>query len=84
MSQGIGAVFDVVATPVVSGGIGIGIDHFLGSSPLAFIIFAFLGVCAGFWNLYRASEEKGVPLHSKRLRAPQKTAKKAPNPDSRP
>lgn len=81
MSQGIQAVFDVVATPIVCGGIGIGIDHFLDSSPFAFIIFAFLGLCAGFWNLYQASQENGDPIHSKRLRNAQKRVKRAPNSD---
>ena len=81
MSQGVQAVFDVVATPIVCGGIGIGIDHFLDSSPFFFIILAFLGVCAGFWNLYQASQEDGDPIHSKRLRGTKKRVKRATNSD---
>ena len=52
-NNGIRAVTDLVVTPVVCGGIGMGLDHWFKTGPVFFIIMAALGVITGFWNLAR-------------------------------
>lgn len=44
---------DLVASVVVGCLIGLGIDYLFNSKPIFFLIFLFLGIAAGFWNMYR-------------------------------
>ena len=44
---------EFVASVVVGAVIGWAIDHWLGSSPVALILFIGLGTAAGFWSVYR-------------------------------
>lgn len=52
----LGKAYELIATPIVAGGIGAGIDHLFGTSPAFFIILAVLGVLAGFWAIYKAEQ----------------------------
>jgi len=47
--------FDIVAAVVVGAGIGWFLDHWLGTTPLLFIVFFFLGAAAGFFNVIRTA-----------------------------
>ncbi|HNQ91794.1 MAG TPA: AtpZ/AtpI family protein [Alphaproteobacteria bacterium] len=53
----LGKAYELIATPIVAGGIGAGIDHLFGTSPAFFIILAVLGVLAGFWAIYKAEQK---------------------------
>ena len=68
---------DIIGTPIVCGAIGMGIDEWFSTAPLFFLIMAFLGVCAGFWNLYRAQMGVGAEVGFKRLRSVEKKGKRA-------
>lgn len=74
-SKGIRAVADLVGTPIVCGGIGIGLDRWWDTSPFAFIILAFLGLLAGFWSLYKMSTGNGSEVGFKRLQSQKKEGK---------
>lgn len=78
----LGRAYELIATPIVAGAIGAGIDHVFSTGPLFFITLAFLGVCAGFWNIYKSSQNIITPIDSKRLQDDQKTGKRAANFDS--
>jgi ATP synthase protein I len=45
---------ELVVAIVVATGIGWAIDHWLGTRPWAMIVFFFLGVAAGMFNVWRA------------------------------
>jgi ATP synthase protein I len=47
--------FDIVAAVVVGAGIGWFLDRWLGTTPLLFIVFFFLGAAAGFFNVIRTA-----------------------------
>ena len=48
--------FDIVGAVVVGAGIGWFLDHWLGTTPLLFIVFFFLGAAAGFFNVIRTAK----------------------------
>jgi F0F1-type ATP synthase assembly protein I len=68
---------DIIGTPIVCGAIGMGIDEWFSTAPFWFLIMAFLGVSAGFWNLYRAQIGADSAVGFKRLRSAEKQGKKA-------
>lgn len=70
--QGLGAAYELIMTPIVCGGIGAGLDQLFSTRPAFFISLAFLGVCAGFWRLYRVSNNIQTPLDLKRLQDEEK------------
>ena len=43
----------LVSGPAVGFAIGYGLDHWLGTSPWCKLIFLFIGIAAGFLNVYR-------------------------------
>lgn len=53
VSLGFRVMSEFVASVAVGAVIGWAIDHWLGSSPAALIVFIGLGTAAGFWNIYR-------------------------------
>ncbi len=63
---------DIIGTPIVCGAIGMGVDEWFSTAPLFFLIMAFLGVFAGFWNLYRAQIGADSAVGFKRLRSQKK------------
>ncbi len=75
----LGRAYELIATPIVCGGIGIGIDYLADTRPVFFIGLAFLGVLAGFWAIYKSSQNIATPLDSKRLQDSQKKAKQSAN-----
>lgn len=70
--QGLGAAYELIMTPLVCGGIGAGIDHLFSTGHVFFLTLAVLGVCAGFWRVYRVSQNIQTPLDLKRLQPDQK------------
>lgn len=75
--MGIRAVTDIIATPIVCGAIGIGVDQWFDTSPIFFILLAFLGLCAGFWNLSRMMSGNDSSVGFKRLQNKAKEGNKA-------
>lgn len=53
MSQGLRVLSEFVAGVIAGCLIGWLLDYWLGSSPVALIVFLFLGTATGFWNVYR-------------------------------
>jgi ATP synthase protein I len=53
MGMGFRVVSELVAGVLVGGGMGWAIDRLLGTSPFALLIMLFVGMGAGFWNVYR-------------------------------
>jgi len=56
---------ELVVAIVVGGGVGWYLDVWLGTRPWLFIIFFFLGVAAGFRNVYKAAQMMGNQGSSK-------------------
>ncbi len=62
VNLGFRVMTEFVASVVVGAVIGWAIDHWLGSSPVALILFIGLGTAAGFWSVYRmAAKPSGPP-----------------------
>ncbi len=72
----LGRAYELLATPLVCGGIGLAVDHYADTSPWGFIIGAVLGVLAAFWTIYKASQNIATPLDLKRLQKRKKTDKR--------
>ncbi len=53
MSAGLNVFSEFVAAIIVGGGLGWLADYLLGSRPWMLMLFLFLGMAAGFWNIYR-------------------------------
>lgn len=78
-SSDLGKAYELIATPIVAGGIGAGIDHMAGTSPAFFLILGILGIMAGFWSIYKASQNISPEPPSKRLQDDEKQAKTSAN-----
>ena len=55
ISLGFRVLSEFVAAVVVAGFLGWLLDRWLGSSPVALILFIALGTAAGFWSVYRVA-----------------------------
>lgn len=75
--QGLGAAYELIMTPIVCGALGMGLDMLFSTHPTFFITLGFLGVLAGFWRIYRVSQNIQTPLELKRLQDKQKQGRKA-------
>ncbi|OIN86096.1 MAG: hypothetical protein AUJ12_07115 [Alphaproteobacteria bacterium CG1_02_46_17] len=75
----LGKAYELIATPVVAGAFGAGLDHLLETSPMFFISLAILGLLAGFWGIYKQSQNIATPLDLKRLQDAEKKAKTGAN-----
>lgn len=75
---GIQAGVELVGSIAVSTAIGYGLDHWLGTKPLFLILLFFLGVFAGFFNVYRVSQNLGGSVGYSELHRREKSAKTAP------
>ena len=62
VNLGMRVMSEFVASVVVGGIIGWAIDHALGTSPAALIIFVALGTAAGFWSVYRLATKSPGPM----------------------
>ena len=60
ISLGMRVISEFVAAIAVGGFIGWQLDRWLGSSPVAMIVFLALGTAAGFWNVYRVATKTGA------------------------
>ena len=58
LAQGLKGASEFIAAIVLGGAIGLGIDHLVGARPLFSIVFFFLGVVAGVFNVVRATLPK--------------------------
>ena len=54
MAYGMRMATELVASVLVGGLIGYGLDYFLGTKPWLFLVFFILGFAAGIVNLMRA------------------------------
>lgn len=59
ISLGMRAGSEFVSAIVVGAGLGWALDRALGTNPAFLIVFFFLGVAAGVWNVVRATSPKG-------------------------
>lgn len=75
----LGKAYELIATPIVAGGIGAGIDHMADTSPVFFLTLGILGVLAGFWSIFKASQNISSGSPSKRLQEDEKQAKTSAN-----
>ena len=75
---GIQAGVELVGSIAVSTAIGYGLDHWLGTKPLFLILLFFMGVFAGFFNVYRVSQNLGSTVGYSELHRREKNAKTAP------
>ncbi len=75
----LGKAYELIATPVVAGAFGAGLDHLLETSPIFFISLAIIGILAGFWGIYKQSQNIATPLDLKRLQDAEKKAKTGAN-----
>lgn len=57
MGQGLRIAVELAAAIVVGTAMGIGLDRWLGTTPLFLILFFVLGCAAGFMNVMRTSAE---------------------------
>jgi ATP synthase protein I len=53
---------DLVSGILVGVGIGLLLDHWLGTTPWLMVVFFFLGAAAGMLNVYRTASGKGFAV----------------------
>lgn len=68
MNMGFRAGTELVVAMIAGGLIGFGIDSVLPTKPFFFIFFIIVGICTGFWNIYKITNNLGTsvgvaPLH---------------------
>ncbi|MFN3701323.1 MAG: AtpZ/AtpI family protein [Alphaproteobacteria bacterium] len=63
--QGIQAGVELVAAIFIPTAIGYGLDNWLGTKPLFILVLFFLGICTGFYNVYRISQNMGTAVGNK-------------------
>lgn len=59
--------------------LGVTIDGFFETKPLFFLIFFLLGVCTGFYNIYRVTNNLGHSVGLSRLHQDKKESKTSQN-----
>ncbi len=62
VSLGLRAGSEFVSAVVVGSGIGWALDRLIGTNPIFLIVFFFIGVAAGVWNVIRLTSPKGGGL----------------------
>lgn len=75
----LGRAYEFIFTPLVCGAMGYGIDSLFSTRPLFLITLTILGLLAGFWAIYKASQNIATPLDLKRLQDSKKNAKQSAN-----
>jgi len=68
LGMGVRIGVELVVAVVVTVGIGWAVDSWFGTKPLAMVVFFFLGVAAGMWNVYRAVTGMGMKVGARRSR----------------
>jgi ATP synthase protein I len=61
MGTGFRVTSELVAGVLVGGFLGWWIDRWLGSSPFGLLIMLFIGMVAGFWNVYKIAMKPTGP-----------------------
>jgi ATP synthase protein I len=74
-SQGVRAGSELVVSIVAGGLIGFGLDKALETQPFFLILFLFLGVLTGFWNIYKILNQMDAGIGITQLHRPKKTGK---------
>lgn len=64
--QGMQAGIELAGAIFISTAIGYGLDSWLGTKPAFLLIFFFLGVCTGFYNVYRLTQNLGTAVGVKK------------------
>lgn len=75
--QGVQAGVELVGAIAVCTGIGYGVDQYFETKPLWLIIFFFLGIITGFYNVYRTVNNMSPTVGFSRLHPDEKDAKKS-------
>ena len=73
--EGMQAGLELVIAIAVCVAIGYGLDNWLETKPLFIIIFFFVGVIVGFYNIYRLSQNIGYGVGYSQLHQETKQAK---------
>jgi len=82
MGLGLRVGVELVVGVAVGGGIGWGLDSWLGTRPFLFLLFFLLGAAAGMLNVYRAVFQIPTPADEARHgRALEDAARKGPQGD---
>ncbi|MGB1077341.1 MAG: AtpZ/AtpI family protein [Bdellovibrionales bacterium] len=76
MNIGMRAGSELIVGMAAGGLIGYGLDHWLDTKPIFFLIFLILGVGVGFLNIYKLSQNIGTSvgfaeLHQKKSQKPE-------------
>ena len=59
---GLRIAVDLLAGLAIGVGLGLLLDHWLGTAPLMMVVFLFLGAAAGMLNVYRAATGRGLAV----------------------
>ncbi len=59
---GLRIAVDLLAGLAIGVGLGLLLDHWLGTTPLMLVVFFFLGAAAGMLNVYRAATGRGYSV----------------------
>lgn len=76
---GIQAGIEFVSSIFVMALAGYGLDYWLGTKPAFFLILFFLGICTGFYNVYRITQNMGTAVGIYGLHKQKKSDKKSPD-----
>ena len=68
LAQGTRHAFEIAATTRVGGGIGWLLDRWLETGPWMLLLFLFLGIAAGFWNLLKVVNAEARAVREAQLR----------------
>lgn len=64
--QGVQAGIELAGAIFISTAIGYGLDSWLGTKPAFLLIMFFFGVCTGFYNVYRLTQNMGTAVGIKK------------------
>ncbi len=78
MSVGMRAGAELVGAIMASGLIGYGLDRWFETKPVFLIIMLLLGVCTGFFNVWRTTQNIGTAVGFSELHRREKDAKTSP------
>ncbi len=75
MNDGARAGIELVGGLIGGGILGFALDKLFDTSPFLFILFLFLGVMTGFYNIYKITQNMGTSVGFKPLPNAEKNAK---------
>ena len=75
MQLGIRAGTEMVVSLISGALIGYGLDYWLGTRPIFFMIFLFTGIGVGFLNIYKITQKIGTGVGFAELHKRKKTGK---------